>query len=188
MNRFGQIASSLRSQGCFSGVGSALAVVIFCVPALLFGQVRIQSGQALDANPMLGSGGFNTPVSGYNGLNSQLYITGQVSGLAAFRGTVNYFAPNQINLNLPSDELSRFRQQSVGVSDVLTGTPYATTPYYDRARTTALLPNITAGQTIPGTNVLRSPTMSTPLQPFPSQMAYQPLAPSVPSGAAAAAD
>jgi len=99
-------------------------------------QVAIrQTGQALDSNFQIGSGGYNGVAGGVGGVNSQLYVNGQVSGLGNFRGSLGYYAPNQLNLNLPGAGMATFRQQSVGVSDILGGNTYSPAPYYDRSST-----------------------------------------------------
>jgi hypothetical protein len=85
-----------------------------------------------------------------------MYITGQVSGLGAFRGTTGYFAENQLRMTVPSSALSDFRRQSVGLSDVLAGETYRTGQYLDRSTTALGLREITSGLTAPGTNVPRT--------------------------------
>ncbi len=117
------------------------------------GQVRvIQYGQALDANLLVGSGGQN--VARYTEpVNSQLFVTRQVSGLAGFRGSVAYSAPDQLNLTLPSAGLDTFTRQSVGLGDVTSGSPYMVSPFYERSSTIPGLRDIAAGRAFPGTNV-----------------------------------
>jgi len=128
-----------------------LALVLF-VTASAVGQVqRMGSGQALDANPRIGGDGRNTPAPVAAPVNSQLYVTGQVSGLRRFHGQVGYYAENELRLNLPSASLSGFHRQSVGLQDVLQGPSYQPAPYYDRTTTTLNARDIVAGRTIPGT-------------------------------------
>jgi hypothetical protein len=115
------------------------------------GQVRIiQNGQALDANPYVGSGGYNSPVGGVQPFNTQLIVNRQVTGLAGFSGAVGYFPADQIHLNLPSDAMDTFNRQSVGASDVLRGNVYAPAPFYAPSRTIVGLPAIVSGQAGPG--------------------------------------
>ena len=97
-------------------------------------------------------GGNNPIIGGNNIVNSQLYVTGQVSGLNAFRGQVGYFAPNQLNLVPPSAAQLQFRRQSVGLPDVMGGSTATAVPYYDRSNTAFLLPAIQSGQAVPGSN------------------------------------
>jgi len=114
---------------------------------------RVQTGHALDANPQVGSGGVNTAVRQYQPLDSQLYVTGQVTGLAGFRGGVPYFASNQLHLNLPGQAVRDFSQRSVGVLQATRGTPYRTQAYLDPAQTALRLRGIVGGAARPGTNV-----------------------------------
>lgn len=117
-----------------------------------YGQVvQLNTGQQLDANYQLGSGGYNKVVGGRGGVNSQLIVTGQVTGLSPFRGHVPYFAPNQLELNLPSAQFDAYRGQSVGLGDVRRQ-PYMINPYYSQGQTAMGLPGIVQGRTAPGTN------------------------------------
>ena len=143
-------------------------------------QVAIrQTGQALDANPQVGSGGYNGVAGGIGGVNSQLYVNGQVSGLGSFHGSVGYYAPNQLNLALPGAGMSMFLQQSTGLTDVMGGNTYSLMPYYDQASTIwsahGALPSMVGGA-VPA-NSLPAVT-STPLPALPgagSSMVYRPL-------------
>lgn len=139
----------MRAVGRYILALSCLGVALGPVAA----QVRIlQQGQALDANFLVGSGGQN--ITRYQPpIDSQLFVTGQVSGLAGFRGSVAYYAPDQLNLTLPSAAVDAFRGQTVGVNDVITGTPYVTAPYYDRSSTLLGARGIVSGQALPGTDV-----------------------------------
>ncbi|MGC9455009.1 MAG: tetratricopeptide repeat protein [Phycisphaerae bacterium] len=76
-------------------------------------------------------------------LNSQLYVTGQVSGLAAFRGDVPYGAPDAFRDSVPSAGLSSFRRQSVGLPDIRSGRVFNTSVYRDPSTTVT-----TAGQVL----------------------------------------
>jgi len=121
--------------------------------------VRTQTGRALDRDFRIGSGGYNAPVESANRFNSQFYITGQVTGLSRFRGDPGYFAANELRLNLPSATLRDFRRGSVGVDQVLEGSPYRPAPYFDRSSTAFGVGGITRGLTSPGTNM---PLTATP--------------------------
>ena len=124
----------------------------------LVGQVsRTQNGQVLDANLRVGSGGVNTPVQSGGGLNSQLYVTGQVTGLGRFRGRVGYRSADSLRLSLPSDSLNRFRQESVGLAGALGGGSFRSAPYYSRTSTVVGAGQIAAGRTWPGSSVPRAP-------------------------------
>lgn len=135
-------------------------VAALLAPVAAMGQVRpVQSGQALDANPRIGSAGRNTRISAEPGFDSQLYVTGQVSGLRRFHGTVGYFGDNELHLALPSAALGDFRRKSVGLSDVLGGLTYEPTPYYERTTTMVNAGGILRGMAAPGTSV---PTTAIP--------------------------
>lgn len=134
-----------------------LALAVLAVPLGSAGQVRIvQDGRALDANPYVGSGGYNPISPTGEPTDSQLLVNRQVTGLAGFRGAVGYYPVDQLNLALPTDTMDTFRGQSVGVQDVLRGQTYSSTPYYDPARTVVGLRSIAAGQVVPGGAVLRT--------------------------------
>ena len=141
----------MRKTELFLGVVVALAL-----PATLCGQVGLSNpGQVLDSNYQIGSGGLNRVVGGVGRVNSQLYITGQVTGLGQFHGDVGYFAPNQLNLDLPSAGLSTFRQQSVGVLQAVRSETFHTYAYYDTSRTVLSVRDTAAGLAVPGSNVPR---------------------------------
>ncbi|MDP6546859.1 MAG: hypothetical protein QGH60_23030 [Phycisphaerae bacterium] len=131
-------------------------IVLVFVTQGAWGQiVPVQDGRALDSNYRLGSGRVNTATPRRTTFSSQMYITGQVTGLGAFRGTTGYSAANQLRMTVPSSALSDFRRQSVGLSDVLAGQTYRTGQYLDRSTTALGLRGITSGLTAPGTNVPR---------------------------------
>jgi len=137
---------------------AAAAGVLALVAGGAAGQVRqIDLGRPLDVNPRVGGGGANTAVPQAR-VNSQLYISGQVSGLAGFRGGVPYAAANELRLTLPSSALADFRARAVGASDVLAGPAYLTRPYYDPSRTVLGAPSLAAGRNVPGSNVPLVPT------------------------------
>ena len=134
---------------------------VLAVASLSFGQqdTRVQGGRALDVNPQVGSGGTNAPTTGYDSLNSQLYVTGQVTGLSGFRGNVPYAASDQLSLTLPGQSVRTFRQQSVGVSQVVRGQTFRTEAYLDRSQTVMNVRGITSGAAAPGTNVPLTSTL-----------------------------
>ncbi|MFW6132715.1 MAG: hypothetical protein ACOC8F_02370 [Planctomycetota bacterium] len=110
------------------------------------GQIgRVNRGNALDANPLVGGGGRNVTRPGERRIDSQLYVTGQVTGLGRFRGDLGYRAANELRLDVPSAGLSTFRRQSVGIENVLSGAPYRSQPYFDPVDTTFELHSIARG-------------------------------------------
>jgi hypothetical protein len=93
-------------------------------------QVRqLQTGQTLDANYQMGSGGYNTVNGGQGGVNSQLYVNGQVTGLGSFHGRVPYGTVGALRMDVPSAGFDTFMRQSVGAQDAMTSQVYQTTPY-----------------------------------------------------------
>ena len=140
-----------------SGKQIVVWTVLASVASGAWGQiVPVQDGRALDSNYRIGSGRVNSATPSRTAFSSQMYITGQVSGLGAFRGTTGYFAENQLRMTVPSATLSDFRRQSVGLSDVLAGETYRTGQYMDRSTTALGLREIISGLTAPGTNVPRT--------------------------------
>jgi hypothetical protein len=134
---------------------AVLAVVTFVVSGAWGQIVPVQDGRALDSNYRIGSGPVNASTPKNTRFSSQMYITGQVTGLAAFRGNLEYVADNQLRMTVPSADLSDFRRKSVGLSDVLAGQTYRPGAYLDASRTALGARGIIAGRTAPGTNVPR---------------------------------
>ncbi|RPI63432.1 MAG: hypothetical protein EHM48_02460, partial [Planctomycetaceae bacterium] len=130
-----------------NGILAAVAISVGLLAATGGAQVRqVQVGQALDSNYQIGSGGYNSVIGGTAGVNAQLYINGQVTGLAPFRGRVGYYAADQINLVLPSDAMRIYRGQSVGMQDALANRVYQTAPYYAPSVTIVNSQQLGAGQ------------------------------------------
>ena len=145
--------------GCRNRIVIAAASVFLAGAGDLVGQVsRAQNGQILDANLRVGSGGVNTPVRSGGRFNSQLYVDGQVTGLGSFRGRVGYHSANSLRLRLPSDTLSRFRQESVGLRGAVGGESFRASPYYSRSSTVVGAGQIAAGRVWPGSSVPRTHT------------------------------
>lgn len=89
---------------------------------------NIGSGYAKDANPMVGSGGLNLSRPGMNdpGFFSNAIISGNVTGLAGFRGDSPIYNTNQFRDALPSAGLSGFLSRSVSANEAAPG--YVPTP------------------------------------------------------------
>ncbi len=170
---------TVMAQSAKKAAWCAVAVVLLSSP--LLGQSgTVQRGRAHDANPRVGSGGYNRARGSSRRFDSQLYVTGQVSGLRAFRGSIGYYAANQLNLDLPSGTLSGFRRQSVGLADIVVSDSYRPVPYYDQATTAWRAAGIVAGRGRPGLSL----SGIVPSVPASGQLyvdarpAYQPIAPS----------
>ncbi|HUU21733.1 MAG TPA: hypothetical protein VM389_04275 [Phycisphaerae bacterium] len=140
------------------------AVLMGCMAAASVAQVReMRIDNALDANPMVGSGGSNSPGntdSLGDLLKSNLYVTGQVRGLGGFRGTLPYRPSNQFRIDLPTSSMSGYLGRSVGLEDVLQGDTYRTRPYFDRSKTALGAGGILSGRSAVGTNVQYSTSLS----------------------------
>jgi hypothetical protein len=78
-----------------------------------------QEGHLLDANPSLGSFGWNTPAR-LDALipRANAYITGNIRGGQSFQGLVPYRSQYEFTGNLGSSTLSDFTRDSVGVRDL----------------------------------------------------------------------
>ena len=133
----------------------AAAVVVAVAVSPLAGQVGpVQTGQQLDANIEVGGGGYN-PLMRSTRLDSQLYITGQVTGLRGFHGNVGYSAANEFRTFLPSETLDSFRMRSVGLEQVLRGGggTFRAEAYYRRSVTTLGIGDIADGRIAPGSTM-----------------------------------
>jgi hypothetical protein len=130
----------------------ALAAGLFLFVASARGQVvPTQDGRELDASPALGSRyNYETPQGQ---INSQLYVTGQVSGLAYFHGSPGYISGDQLQTNVPSSVQSDFNRRSMDLSQALGGQTYLPSPYYSRGQTVLGLNSILTGRAAPGSNV-----------------------------------
>jgi tetratricopeptide (TPR) repeat protein len=122
------------------------AIAILALTGSAFGQVYVQQGNALDANPRMGSGGLNYGARQYPGSSlANRIVTGNVAGGAAFRGYSpirdpssfffnNYASPlvagtglaglanynlSTVNTNgLPSSALTPFDRESINEATV----------------------------------------------------------------------
>ena len=131
------------------------ACLLLAVAAAAAGQAGrpTQDGRALDANIGIGTGGYNATRGDYRALNaSNRYITGNVTGLGAFRGYSPIRDPSYFQDGLPSAGLSFFNRQSVSVGDVLAGQTQAGMPYYGRSETVVNIGGIVAGRNAPGSS------------------------------------
>ena len=109
-----------------------------CVATSATAQVRWkQGGDALDASPMVGSNGRNSRVSNRDLgdlLENDLYVSGQVSGLGAFRARANR-PLDTFGLDLPTSAQDSFMRRSVGLQQALGGNTYRTQPYFSESQT-----------------------------------------------------
>lgn len=103
-----------------------------------WGQVRpIQGGNALDANPMAGSAGYNAVRPSTSGINGNLIVSGNVSSGRSFRGFSPIQNPNTMMTTIPSADLGNFVRDSVGLPSIDFGlNNYNPRPYFNPANTT----------------------------------------------------
>jgi hypothetical protein len=92
---------------------AGVAAMLLMAAEPSWAQQRVGGGQALDANPRQGSGGVNSPEGQVDYQQRNNVVTGNVSGGRAFRGQVDYQAPNEFQDALGSDDLFDFRAQSL---------------------------------------------------------------------------
>jgi hypothetical protein len=113
----------------------AATALIWAGPASA--QVRqIQGGSVLDANPQVGSGGYNGVRPVASGINGNLIVTGNVTGGRAFQGFSPIGNPSTLQTNVGSGTLSNFVRDSVGLPGVQGGlSPYTPRPYFDLPQT-----------------------------------------------------
>jgi len=97
-------------------------------------QYTSQQGHLLDANPRLGSFGWNTSAR-LDALipRADHYITGNVTGGARFQGLVPYRSTNEFSGALGTAGLSDFRRDTTGVLDLRLGMT-GPRPYVDQSR------------------------------------------------------
>ncbi|HOW18783.1 MAG TPA: hypothetical protein PLC79_07070 [Phycisphaerae bacterium] len=137
----------------------AVVVVLWLSVSVAWGQTRqIQGGNALDANPMVGSGGINfaAPPPPINRANAMM--TGNVGRGAAFRGFSPIRDSSQFFINLPSAGLSSFNAQSMSVGALQQGVSnYQPYLYFDPSRTVTDAGGLERRLNVPGTAAPRSP-------------------------------
>lgn len=95
-----------------AGLAAALGLLTMISPAQ--GQYQADtSGRALDANPQVGGSGYNAAENQIDYSLRNDVVTGNVGGGRQFRGEVGYSAPGEFQGNLGSDNLFRFRAESL---------------------------------------------------------------------------
>ncbi|GMU34112.1 MAG: hypothetical protein AMXMBFR20_19840 [Planctomycetia bacterium] len=122
------------------------------------------AGRALDSNPASGSSRFNLTRPGTfdAGVRSNAIITGNVTGLDYFHGSSPLLNNNQFRETLPSSDLSGFRAQSVGLSDVLNNRTRSGGFYFDRSQTVTDAGYVRAGLNQPGSSFVQTPNTPPP--------------------------
>lgn len=139
----------------------AMVAALALTTGLALGQVQpTQGGHELDANNRVGSQGFNSirSLDPSGTISGNLFINGQVTRGASFQGPVPYFAANQLNLTLPSQQFDNFVRDSTSLNRVQAGQSLAPQPYLGPSNTVLGAGAIAAGYNAPGTNVPQNPT------------------------------
>lgn len=93
---------------CFPSMVVGVTVVLAAAGSA-GAQNALGSGDILDANPIVGSGGGNLPSQIEDFRDRNLLITGNVVGGRGFRGTVGYVAERDFRGDLAADTLFQFR-------------------------------------------------------------------------------
>jgi hypothetical protein len=123
------------------------------------------AGFANDRNPAIGSGGYNRPGGSFDaGFRSNAIITGNVTGLAGFKGFSPILQTNAFRDDLQSTSLTGFLGRSVGVADVRQNSVPPQGYFFDPTRTVIDAGIATRGASAPGpsrviSNALAPPTI-----------------------------
>lgn len=109
-----------------------MSVVVLTIAVSARGQYRVgNDGRALDANPRLGSGGYNDASPGFlNPSFGNQIITGNVTGDKQFRGYVPYTDPKEFRGGNSTNSMDSFIARSGGYSLTRNDNPNAATPFY----------------------------------------------------------
>ncbi|MFQ6048993.1 MAG: hypothetical protein ACE5K7_06480, partial [Phycisphaerae bacterium] len=117
---------------------------------------RVELGNALDANPYLGSGGRNASRPVWPIFGSNLIVSGNVTGGWAFRGFSPISSPTSFGLRrpwLPSATLGSFWRDSVGISDFRSqASPLVHRPFFFPSQTVLNVRQISTGLNRPGSS------------------------------------
>ncbi|MFP4144797.1 MAG: tetratricopeptide repeat protein [Phycisphaeraceae bacterium] len=108
----------IRKRSNILAVALAGAVMAM-TPGGAWGQQRVGGdGRALDANRRVGSSGVNQAESQVDYRQRNDVVTGNVGLGRAFEGDIDYRAPGEFQGSLGSDDLFRYRAQSLGSGGV----------------------------------------------------------------------
>jgi hypothetical protein len=118
--------------------------------------VMTQYGRALDANPNVTTGRYNSVRQANRAFDGNRFVTGQVTGGFHFRGAAGYSAANQLRLDLPSARLDDFIRTSAGAGQIGSERTYGPSEYLSPSRTVLAPSAITGGLNQPGSSVPRA--------------------------------
>ncbi|MGD8451234.1 MAG: hypothetical protein PVJ57_05395 [Phycisphaerae bacterium] len=149
-------SATYRWQPALWRVAAAVACVVGGVGLAQAQYAVQQNGRLLDANPQVGSGGYNyaRPVSPL--LTGNALLSGNLRGMA-FQGFNPIPSPTAFRGSLGSSALSAFQRDSVSVADVgVYSSGMTATPYFDPSQTvfTAGLHSGQYGSLTPGVGTL----------------------------------
>lgn len=168
MSRLARDVEFLRRPRTFASIATFM-----CMSATVaFAQSGkpIHDGHALDANPRVGSGGYNTPGSYYELNAANRFITGNATGLSTFHAASPITDPSLFRAGLGSAGLTFFNRQSVSLGDVLNRRTDAGLPFYAREPTIVGSGGIAARINQPGSSV----PLSTGNAPGTGRLIYRP--------------
>lgn len=148
-------------------------------------QVRpVQGGNALDANPLTGSAGYNAARPTTAGINGNLIMSGNVSAGKSFQGYSPIQNSNTLMTNIPSAGLGNFVRDSVGLPTITSGqNNYVAQPYFNPSSTavsTGIVQNqVLLPRQVTGTFSVNQNQGQMPVMPIigivsPDQLAPQP--------------
>ena len=124
----------------------AATVLALCAAGATAQVRQIQGGNALDANPLVGSGGYNGVRPVATGINGNLIMSGNVTGGKAFQGFSPISNPSSLQTTIPSASLSNFVRDSAGLPGIQSGlSDSVSRPYFDPSRTTVSSGTVEAG-------------------------------------------
>ncbi len=151
-------------------------VLLTTAPAALtrnaIAQVRpIRGGNALDANPMAGSGGYNAARPTSTGINGNLIVSGNVTAGKAFRGYSPIANPNTLLTNIPSAAIGNFVRDSAGLPSISAGLNSPTAqPFFYPTDTAVSTGTVTNQALLP-----RQVTGTVSVSQYQGQMSVSPL-------------
>lgn len=119
---------------------AAAASVPLVLGSVANAQYRVDTGHANDANPRVGSGGYNGGGRAYNpGAYSNDIVYGNVSGGKQFRGNISSFNPYNFQAPTSGFATDRFIRESSGTTTggVTSYNADITRPYYSPSQTIA---------------------------------------------------
>lgn len=148
----------MRYAMCGTRLAAVFAAALLAAPSSWAQTRQIQGGNALDANPQVGSGGINfaAPRPQINRANA--IMTRDVGSGMGFRGYSPIRDTSQFFIDLPSSSLSPFNAQSMGVGALQQGiSNYEQHYYYAPTKAVTSVSGLQRGNYLPGVSTPRTP-------------------------------